>query len=141
MAWPPYLRVVSFEGIAVIGGLLADSQLLSHLWSKAKPLWETVTTTSSQPSSLRHFSPHQPPLLCLPPSPCGPPEVTSGPYQPQELGVRPLLKDTRQVAEADAPTDQVVPVGVAVEVVVHNLGEAQHDVPEEGRVLHHMGVG
>jgi len=51
-----------------------------------------------------------------------------------------LLEDARQVAEADAPADEAVPVGVAVEVVVHDLGEAQDDVPEEGRVLHHVGV-
>lgn len=51
-----------------------------------------------------------------------------------------LLEHTRQVAEADAPADEAVPVGVAVEVVVHNLGEAQDDVPEEGSVLHHMRV-
>lgn len=51
-----------------------------------------------------------------------------------------LLEHTRQVAEADAPADEAVPVGVAVEVVVHNLGEAQDHVPEEGSVLHHVGV-
>lgn len=51
-----------------------------------------------------------------------------------------LLEHARQVAEADAPADEAVPVGVAVEVVVHDLGEAQDDVPEEGSVLHHVGV-
>lgn len=52
-----------------------------------------------------------------------------------------LLKHACQVAEADAPADEAVPVGVAVKVVVDNLGEAQDDVPEEGSVLHHVGVG
>lgn len=33
-ALPPYLRVVRFKGIAVIRRFLADSQLLSHLWSR-----------------------------------------------------------------------------------------------------------
>lgn len=54
--------------------------------------------------------------------------------------MRSLLEHACQVAEADAPADKAVPIGVAVEVVVHDLGEAQDDVPEEGGVLHHMGV-
>lgn len=53
--------------------------------------------------------------------------------------MRPLVEDARLVAEADAPADEQVPVGVGVEVVVHNLREAQHHIPEESRVLHHVG--
>lgn len=43
----PYLRVVGFEGIAVIRGLLADAQLLSHLRGKAQ-----TAATSSCPAPL-----------------------------------------------------------------------------------------
>lgn len=51
----------------------------------------------------------------------------------------PLVKDTCLIAEADAPADEEVPVGIVVKVVVYNLWEAQHDVTKEGRVLHHVG--
>ena len=50
-----------------------------------------------------------------------------------------LVKDARLVAEADAPANEEVPVGVVVKVVVHDPREAQHHVAEEGRVLHHLG--
>lgn len=158
----PYLRVVGFEGIAVIGGLLADAQLLSHLRGKAQTAatssWPPPLCSAPNPSPRRgtpsdtgcaqqllfpsffFFLPFSP----QPPRQWGGDVAVvggSGPYQPQELGVGPPLEDARQVAEADAPADEVVPVGVAVEVVVHDLGEAQDDVPEEGRVLHHVGVG
>lgn len=51
----------------------------------------------------------------------------------------PLVKDACLVTEADAPADEKVPVGVMVKVMVHNPWEAQYHIPEEGRVLHHMG--
>lgn len=50
-----------------------------------------------------------------------------------------LVKDTCLIAEADAPADEVVPVGIMVEVVVYNLWEAQHHIAKEGCVLHHVG--
>lgn len=50
----------------------------------------------------------------------------------------PLVKDACLVAEADAPADQEVPVGIMVKVVVDNLWEAQHDVTKKGCVLHHV---
>lgn len=51
----------------------------------------------------------------------------------------PLVKDARLVAEADAPADEEIPVGVVVKVVVHDPREAQHHIAEEGRVLQHLG--
>lgn len=50
-----------------------------------------------------------------------------------------LVKDARLVAEADAPADEEVPVGVVVKIVVHDPWEAQHHITKEGRVLHHLG--
>lgn len=50
-----------------------------------------------------------------------------------------LVKDTCLIAEADAPADEEVPVGIMVEVVVYDLWKAQHHITKEGRVLHHMG--
>lgn len=49
-----------------------------------------------------------------------------------------LVKHARLVAEADAPADEEVPVGIVVKVVVHNPREAQYHVTEEGRVLHYL---
>lgn len=51
----------------------------------------------------------------------------------------PLVKDTRLIAEADAPADEEVPVGIVVKVVVYDLREAQYHITKEGCVLHHMG--
>lgn len=51
----------------------------------------------------------------------------------------PLVKDARLVAEADAPADEKIPIGIVVKVVVHNPREAQHHVTEEGCVLHYLG--
>lgn len=51
----------------------------------------------------------------------------------------PLVKDTCLVAEADAPANEQVPVGIMVKVVVYNLREAQHHITKEGCVLHHVG--
>jgi len=49
-------------------------------------------------------------------------------------------EDARLVAEVQAPAQQAIPVGVAVEVVVDDAGEAQRHVAEERRVLHHVGI-
>lgn len=46
------------------------------------------------------------------------------PYQVENGRVGPLVKDTRLVAEADAPADEEIPVGVVVKIVVHNPWEA-----------------
>lgn len=51
----------------------------------------------------------------------------------------PLVKDTCLIAEADAPPDEEVPVGIMVKIVVHDLWESQHHVTKEGCVLHHVG--
>ena len=61
------------------------------------------------------------------------------PYQAEDGRVGALVKDARLVAEADAPADEEVPVGVVVKAVVHDSWEAQHHITEEGRVLHHLG--
>lgn len=154
----------------VIGRFLTDSELLSHLQSKGETSLGSGASHSHPPAVTRvPYSPTSPtyvlcsspipqlkdspqiwgaPTFFLPQNP-HPPGLAAErghsrgdeePYQLQDLGVGSLLEHTRQVAEANAPADEAVPVGVAVKVVVHNLGEAQDDVPEEGGVLHHMGV-
>lgn len=50
----------------------------------------------------------------------------------------PLVKDTCLIAEADAPPDEEVPVGITVKVIMYNFWEAQHHVTKEGCVLHHV---
>lgn len=90
---------------------------------RSLPSFYTKTFTSPKPAAERGHS-----------------REDEEPYQPQDLGVGSLLEHTRQVAEADAPADEVVPVGVAVKVVVHNLGEAQDNIPKESSVLHHVGI-
>lgn len=49
-----------------------------------------------------------------------------------------LVKDTCLIAEADAPPDEEVPVGITVKVIMYNFWEAQHHITKEGCVLHHV---